>query len=114
MKKWLVVVNSILAVPFIYILFCTLLDWVLDTAHLGGMMNGDIAGFFLDTPMILAYVFLPEVGPILFPLLTAFTSFLIWRFWPQWRILLGCNLLVFLLYDIYLVWWYATGQHVEF
>jgi hypothetical protein len=113
MKKGMVIANTILAFPFIYILFCALLSWIAAALHLGGELNGEITDLLVSAPLILAYVFLPDVGPVLLPLLTALTSFSIWKFWPQRRILLGCYLMVSLLYDAYLVWWYATGQKVH-
>lgn len=114
MKKCLVVVNSVLTFPFVYILICALLSSIADALHWGGLLNGEIAGTLLGTPLILAYVFLPEVGPILFPLLTAFSAFSIWKTWPQCRVLLGSYLVIFLFYDVFIIWWRATGQHVEF
>ena len=112
MKKWLVVANSVLAFPFLYILTGALLSWAADAVHLGG----EIVGFLFGAPLMLAYVLLPDFGPILIPLLAAFTVFSIWKIWPERRILLGCYLAVFFLYGGYVVWWHATGQkvHLEF
>lgn len=110
MKKWLPVINSVLAIPFSYVLICVLLAYVADLVHWGGMLEGEVTGPLFGLPMIVAYVLLPKGGIFLLPLLTAFVSFSTWKIWPEKRILLGCYLLVFLLYDGYLVWWYATGQ----
>jgi hypothetical protein len=112
-KKWLFVANSVLVFPFAYILLGALLNEIGDALHMGWLMNGDFMGALIGTPMILAYVCLPDFGPFLLPLLTALGAFSLWKIWPHRRVLLMGYLLVYLLYDIYLVWWYATGQRVH-
>lgn len=115
MKKWLVTVNSVLAFPFVYTLVCALLSSIADALHWGGLLNGDIMGALVGAPLFLAYVCLPDFGPVLLSLLTFFSAFSLWKIWPQRRVLLMVYLLVFLLYDVYVIWWYATGQkmHLE-
>ncbi len=116
MKKWIMAANSILVFPFFYVLLGASLSWVADTLHLGGLMDNGVMGFLFGAPMILAYVLLPDAGLILLPVLTAFAAFSMWKIWPERCGFLVGYLLVFLLYDAYLVWWYSTGQkvHLEF
>ncbi len=113
-------VTGLLAVPELHRLFASVTGRhevdVIDTLHLGGLMDNGVMGFLFGAPMILAYVLLPDAGLILLPVLTAFAAFSMWKIWPERCGFLVGYLLVFLLYDAYLVWWYSTGQkvHLEF
>lgn len=115
MKKFfsleLILINTLLMIPFIFVLLCLLLTIGINAVGLGGIMNLDKFGSFVGIPVLLAYYYFPSWGLYLMPFCTAFNIFSLFKTdLAKGRILLVFYLLILLIYDAYLIWWYWSGQ----
>jgi hypothetical protein len=75
----------------------------------------ELIDLFFGVPFFMAYYYVPLLGVFFLPLLTAFNIIsLFGAKTKKEKILLGLYLLVFLVFDVYIIWWYWTGQKFDF
>ena len=108
MKKWSV--GTITNLIALYSILCLLILYVLGTLKLDFVLNNGILGLLIGFPAIMAYFSAPTIGLVVFPLLTASKFYSILKTVPKERIYLDIGLFVCLLYDLYIIWWYVSGQ----